>query len=802
MANLATTYMIILITSSAYFKRSCAWAPLQLQNTNWLKGFENCSNYLFLFQEVSLAFDSSFKHLHAESGLYLTLAIYDNADIVHQVKEDYRKFLNCQTISLAYANLDSDLKHLERTVELITINMMDMNPVSAKVPNGTIQVLPTTYFLIGPSHDSLSNDKFILSLFTLWSHPFKTKIFTIEVYTNEKSGLAIPNLHSISFVCHICNFWKNVNKSPPGPHYPKSIPGGPTTTSLSTSSPQHPKNNPTLKSPQRPKHTAPAFSPNYLRIAYRPNFVKIEVDVKSECPEVLVVGCRGRMDTIEQIVTQSGRNISYWIPSFIKFIPNIDRLYNMLKHRSTFYEAVKTKPHLDEVIMATLLESVGREKLSSSMDVLSPWIAPVKGTSAAFASVFTRAEGFKFLTCDGLHLQGISLSSYLLPFQGEVWLGVILSIVWSCGIVSILVNTLKTQCGWRNIVPENNSEFSFNSLFFTISALLLETDVVVGVITKSRRFRWFMFSWLFGSLILSTAYKGDNISTVIVPQISTRLFQSFNQLIGFTLYTNGWVFPKPPPTNGSSASPSQFNINKPDGNMQSSLSMQFGRYISWKYGRDKLDEVDSQDIPSLDFVSSEMDETLIKLYKSLRVTPIGAKGNASDDGIPTILNLLGSCHKTTLVADQDDIDLILEKLKTSKALSIRHKFYAGSDVLLPQPYTWSFSKNAGNYLPRRIQILFHSGIIDLWERLIVKNKLANLQLDDNRWSDQKPISLQSNIITIFVILMTFCGICVVVLLVEIVSSSRTVKKRKQAIRRLYTYNKLYWQLEYYKLMSK
>jgi hypothetical protein len=118
-----------------------------IRDITWLKGFENCSNYLlFLFNHIQLELPRDIFSSNLEPwnlGSYFTLRIYDNSDRIGKVKRDYRKNLFCQTVSIVYSDQTTDLHVIQNAIQQLTIPKSDLNPISAETPNGTIQVLPS-----------------------------------------------------------------------------------------------------------------------------------------------------------------------------------------------------------------------------------------------------------------------------------------------------------------------------------------------------------------------------------------------------------------------------------------------------------------------------------------------------------------------------------------------------------------------------------------------------------------------------------------------------------------------------------
>jgi hypothetical protein len=686
-----------------------------LRDITWLKGFENCTNHIFLFNRIKFGVtETAFTPSH-ENDNYLTVGLYDNADRISKVTKDYRKNLFCQTVSIVYSNTVEELNRLEDTISNITIQMKDMNPIAAKSPNGTIQVLPTYYFLVGP--EFIANKSFIMALFRLWGHQFRTFIFHIEASLEIDQDQFVPMYETFCFICLHCEVWNSGSA-----------------------------------------FTSKMFSPNLL---------KFNLSTPYKCPYFNSVGCRLEMDLLSSKITLSGQNLSWLIPVFGKFPFNLPKLRNLSSNKLKFHEVLGMKPHFDEVIMSILIEDV--PKLSTKMkDIFSPWISVVRGSSPAFTTIIFGENGLTFLTCHGGY-RGISFGSYLKPFQTEVWLALIFSVLISVTLFVILLRVLRTHYGWHDIVPHGNSEFTFGSVFFTVFALLMETEVYIGVVSKHKRFRWFMFAWLFGSLILSTAYRGDNISNIIVPSVSTSPLSSFSQLVGFTLYVKSSV-------GGGAGEIIQSKMKRDYGtSITSGVGMAFQKYLAWKYGSTAIAQIENDTNGINSFrVTSERDLTLIQLYKSLVNKEMGSKRDIEHQ---VLHPLLRHCNKTVFVADNAEVDYMLVNLKS---LDDSKKYYRGSELLFPQFDTWTFTKVGGDYFPRRLTGLIVSGIFGFWQKMILKSNLGEsltMEQDENFGEEPKPISLQSNIIAIFFVFVALCIFTSFVFLLEMLPDIFKLKKQ-------------------------
>jgi hypothetical protein len=445
-------------------------------------------------------------------------------------------------------------------------------------------------------------------------------------------------------------------------------------------------------------------------------------------------GCYDDMLSVSNSMSGQGLNLTWNIPKNIfKFPVILERLKNLVRaplHKVLF----DLKPHLDEIILATLIHDLKVTTISHTNPVSLPWIVVGAGSYKGYHLSPTGKEGFNFITCDGSS-RSISFSAYAKPFTIEVWIGLVLTL-----IISTIIMVAITKC-FR--IPG----LSLVSVFFTKYALLMETDVFMGQMSRSKKFRLFLAIWLFGSLIISTAYKGDNIASIIVPNEVEKKYKEFSQLEGFTLYT-----------------PSLFGQidNKPGNNM---FGFSFGNWIRETFGPKRYNQVTNESFSYSDIdekwnlgLNRSKDKTIIKMYRRIKTIPFGEK-----NGTEEVLARLRNCNRSVFVSDEIQVSTLLRKLRAQGGVG--DMFYTGEEPYLFQKTTsWMFSLNGGNFMPIKMARLLAGGIHAFWERILGDNLnnaishrigIGTTSSYENNDELMRPLSINSNLVTVFIIFV--CG---------------------------------------------
>lgn len=274
---------------------------------------------------------------------------------------------------------------------------------------------------------------------------------------------------------------------------------------------------------------------------------------------------------------------------------------------------------------------------------------------------------------------------------------------------------------------ESNGELTIFSVFFAVFAVLLETDVLIGVVTRSLRFRLFMCTWLFGALILCTAYKGDNISALIVPQQRAEIYRDFDQLRDFTLFSESF----------------RGMGNEP---MGSWLGYEYTRYFSAKYDPLYLEAYSHGNMTNN---TDKLDKVLLALYKNIITL------NTTKSTVDIVEKYTKKCFKSAFVSQTGKINRLLGKLNEKQKQSM---YYRGKQVVFNFPNSWEFAKAGGaKYFVGRMNVLLRSGIYEFWNRILSQGRFEK-GVQNSDADRGAPISLESNIKTIFEIYISLCGL--------------------------------------------
>jgi len=77
-----------------------------------------------------------------------------------------------------------------------------------------------------------------------------------------------------------------------------------------------------------------------------------------------------------------------------------------------------------------------------------------------------------------------------------------------------------------------------------------------------------------------------------------------------------------------------------------------------------------------------------------------------------VLNYLSTCEKRALIGDPEQLNAF-QKFSQQNYF----KLGLGKDRFLPRTYYWFIPNGCGKFLPRRLSLIFSSGIYDKWESI-------------------------------------------------------------------------------------
>ncbi|CAL8091829.1 unnamed protein product [Orchesella dallaii] len=403
--------------------------------------------------------------------------------------------------------------------------------------------------------------------------------------------------------------------------------------------------------------------------------------------------------------TGDGKYLFYFTLHYLRFPIDLTRLVQICDSKSA-HEVLSLTSYLDEIEFSIISEPVLRHGGLDfhSKNFYFPWLTLAEGNPYGFHYVPVDEVSYNFITCDG-NSSPINFYSYLQPFKPEVWSMIVICVLGTALVMLVMLRLLN----YFAIPP--NSELSLTSILLTITALLLDNEVYAGQMSRAKSLRGFMTVWIFSALVLNTA-----------------------------------------PVTGK---------RRTSDPLKSHFGFNFGKWIKVRldetaYSAFKTSVWDStynySVLENYDF-DNKKDKMIAKLFR--RIHPVFKPDH--DD----VIKLISGCNKTAFVDDDFTISETLSKIHGGQG---NHKrFYSGEETIFKTFQIWFSSKKAGSYLYRRCQYYVSSGIHYFWRGLFTRNLRDQLMLSEGANS----LSLNSNLVTIFYILIGGCLLSSVCWLYEI-----------------------------------
>ncbi|CAL8147359.1 unnamed protein product [Orchesella dallaii] len=419
-----------------------------------------------------------------------------------------------------------------------------------------------------------------------------------------------------------------------------------------------------------------------------------------------------------------------------------NHLTSSLKARSTL-KALKNKPSIDEIILSILLE----ETQTPLNETVETWtqaqLFPAVGVVMNVKSISImpiHSTYFNFITC---HLEShLNLLAYVQPFHWNVWLFLLASI-WLTAFTIPFVATQTVSSNNQPLLTINHY-----SIFLALSLLLTDTVVFAKEFYGNRRIRLILSLWLLASIILTNAYKGHHFAQRTAPSKNLQV-KKFQDLTEFKIFTKRICDP---------------------GLDHGQYCSEFGaNLINWlveRLDRDSLSQIISNiakidpitgHIPNIGFLGSydfetKSDGKIASLLPQLEMLP--------NDETSVVYQAIHDCNKLAYVEKGSELKSLIRKLPTSCSRPI----YVGNDKLFEKTSVWYIQASGGSYLMRRFRYLEESGIYHFWRKWI---DIAYHPIDGHCAPVFRALSLQSNTVVIFFILLMGIVIAALIFLCEI-----------------------------------
>jgi len=398
-----------------------------------------------------------------------------------------------------------------------------------------------------------------------------------------------------------------------------------------------------------------------------------------------------------------------------------------------------------------------------------PWIT-LQVTGSKFMQV--QSVSYSFLTCDGF--KGLPNPTFLLfvsAFHYSIWL----SLLFFALIIVVLLKGVFTL----NDVKQNPSLIPFMAF--------LEQGVG-GDSTRIASFSWLVGTWMLVCVILSNAYKGQNITDLTAPR-KPLLFETFSDLLenNFTFYSKRRRV---------------YQLDKKE-----FIYYPYPTATEWvtavyKYIRDQFPAEDYEQIKSTDPKHSWNSPRFSGIRNEIngisnRTISVLWKEDMSPD--PLLEEAL-NCNRTAIIDEEGKVDKYEAELKQLKP---RKYIAKAKQSVLESKAGWSASSAKDPFLSRNVERLLQSGIVGFWQKYkqfleiltkgslkkiyehALKNNEGESVIGDELLQDlgeAKPLSLLGNMRVVFYLFsfVIFCGI--VTYFVEVLYGNCDKRRQKKKFR--------------------
>ncbi|OXA42299.1 hypothetical protein Fcan01_22881 [Folsomia candida] len=279
------------------------------------------------------------------------------------------------------------------------------------------------------------------------------------------------------------------------------------------------------------------------------------------------------------------------------------------------------------------------------------------------------SQSHRFLTCDGLLKEaesGPSFHHLVSAYQVAPWFTLVTLILLTNVVFKIIFSLSETNC---------------NALLLMIAFLVEQGIGITPSTRKTLSALLLLAPWLLMSIIISNAYKGQNVTDLISP-LKPRLVSLFDEILAqdYTLYVSNhkWYDHRS----------KKFVEREETSMVRSRLHISIAEYEIEKLSNDTL--------------------TFLEKLKS-RIFVI------SDNHKLTLIDAISSCNKTAMVTYGSTIDEYESQLKFLRPNSHVVK---SSEEFFKKERGWIVDYGMDPQLEARFSALFQAGCVNLWRRYI------------------------------------------------------------------------------------
>lgn len=419
-------------------------------------------------------------------------------------------------------------------------------------------------------------------------------------------------------------------------------------------------------------------------------------------------------------------------------------------------------------------------------------LAPGNGEYLPF-SLDDPANNFRFISCGRPPQTALPFDALVSVFQFKVWICTFLMILIlvplaAAGICNPHIFTFNSKLKLTRVtfIQRIKQVFSKIRVISTLKCLLEQGDPFTEQETCILSFRWVVASTLLVCIVISNAYKNDNVYKVIAPRQIVH-YHTFRQLVEdkFAIFSDAqrktfWggacsvgctLNYSRHPTNPHKATIRETSCNSSvhrktgvllkcmdiDSRVGTHFQRQSSKIVEYVYNNSKL-------IPGVDKdLLASLGRTNVFLFRQMIVVD-RLKFEAAHDA--RAWNTLKECNKTALILPETTSAQFYAKLNFERG---QNDVYIGKEVMFGSVMGVYFSGNLPETILQRLKALEMSGVMKFWNRFVVDTVIPYRQIRRSQAVSPPPATLyqqavslkptmSGNVVVIFVAL--FMGLAV------------------------------------------
>ncbi|CAL8114988.1 unnamed protein product [Orchesella dallaii] len=424
-------------------------------------------------------------------------------------------------------------------------------------------------------------------------------------------------------------------------------------------------------------------------------------------------------------------------------------LENMSGATNGFTRKLGFRNFMSWMLSDVFLFHVAFPNCTISKNIMTAQSAGVIQIDSASALYFVEEKAIEFLTCGGSEVAFVSLIGYVSAFHQTIW---IWSIILSLGTICFVFIILK----FKPITSNTSNSYTMNAIFFPMDTFLEQGNPIYD---KAIYHPWMFLvsaTWMLVGIVLSNAYRGDNICELTAP-ISPTKPTTFEQLVD-----------------------KNFIITHSDGEAASGImsgAPEGSNFIRKLYRQNDTNKLYFPSMLSSILRDQYEAYSIVKKYNRV----IGIVKNftlhesfmLAKQGVLGFVNMIKNCSLIAFMSWSDEIvqaKMLFENILYSDGRHDDIKFVSRSkEALLVARFGWSVGPVSypTTKLERNLAIILESGIQKQWKTVekFVKSFNATAQVH-SRSRVPVALSLKGNIPVVFFLHVVFLSFSTVTFFLE------------------------------------